>query len=261
MKKLSFYNIGFTIRAAISLTILSIAIIIITNDPSSSYADNQGIDFYSLNSMPDGMKSLEPLIENWWNWWEDHPAGMANNWPECFKGDGGLTDNNKSIVFLADPALAVESNVNARNQKCEISSNQLLYLTVYPGECSTGSKPHEGEYPELKRPEDLLKCAQDSNVVIKRMQVKVDGIDVSSHIIRQSTQQPFKFIIKQDNSDDWEKPIVGGNNTSMAENYYLFFKPLPIGDHTIEVEVIRQPLQANQPVEHDVAKWSIKVVA
>ena len=28
----------------------------------------------------------------------------------------------------------------------------------------------------------------------------------------------------------------------------------------IEVEVIRQPVQANQPVEHDVAKWNIKVV-
>ena len=35
---------------------------------------------------------------------------------------------------------------------------------------------------------------------------------------------------------------------------------LPVGDHTIEVEVIRQPLQANQPVEHDVAKWNVKVV-
>lgn len=33
-----------------------------------------------------------------------------------------------------------------------------------------------------------------------------------------------------------------------------------IGDHTIELEVSRQPLQANQPVEHDVAKWNIKVV-
>jgi hypothetical protein len=33
-----------------------------------------------------------------------------------------------------------------------------------------------------------------------------------------------------------------------------------LGDHLIELEVIRQPLQANQPVEHDVAKWNIKVV-
>jgi hypothetical protein len=47
----------------------------------------------------------------------------------------------------------------------------------------------------------------------------------------------------------------------MAENYYLLFKPLPVGEHTIELEVIRQPLQANQPVEYDVVKWNIKVVS
>ena len=31
--------------------------------PSSSYADKQGVDFYSINSMPEGMKSLEPLMK------------------------------------------------------------------------------------------------------------------------------------------------------------------------------------------------------
>jgi hypothetical protein len=64
--------------------------------------------------------------------------------------------------------------------------------------------------------------------------------------------------VPQDNAFELPAPIAGRNNTSMSENYYLFFKPLPVGDHTIELEVI--PLQANQPVEHDGAKWNIKVV-
>ncbi|MGB0004418.1 MAG: hypothetical protein WBP74_07155, partial [Nitrososphaeraceae archaeon] len=45
----------------------------------------------------------------------------------------------------------------------------------------------EGEFPDMKSTSDLLNCAQDSNKVIKLMQVKVDGNDVSSNIIRQST--------------------------------------------------------------------------
>jgi hypothetical protein len=251
-------SIRLDIRGIIFPTLLMATIIILTSS-SKSYATNS-VDFYSPNSPPAGVKSLEPLIGKWWNWWEDHPASMAKNWPECFKGDGGAIGNNQSIVFTPNTALAVEGNANAKNQKCQISSNQLLYLIVYPGECSTGSKPHEGEFPETKSVADFLNCAQDVNKVIKKMQVKVDGQDVSSHIIRQTTSQPFNFIIKPDNADDWKAPIVGGNNTSMAENYYLFFKPLPAGDYTIELEVIRQPLQANQPVEHDVAKWNIKVV-
>jgi hypothetical protein len=95
---------------------------------------------------------------------------------------------------------------------------------------------------------------------MKLMQVKVDGKDVSSNIVRQTTSQPFKFIVPIDNAFEFSTPIAGGNNTSMAENYYLLFRPLPVGDHTINLEVILQPLQANQPVEHDVAKWSIKVL-
>jgi hypothetical protein len=44
----------------------------------------------------------------------------------------------------------------------------------------------------------------------------------------------------------------------MAENYYLFFKPLPVGDHMIELHVIRKPPEGTS--EDDIAKWDIKVV-
>jgi hypothetical protein len=63
-----------------------------------------------------------------------------------------------------------------------------------------------------------------------------------------------------DNAFSFSTPIAGGNNTSMPERYYLFFKPLPVRDHTINVEVIRQHLQENQPVEHDIVKWKTKVI-
>ena len=258
----SLYSIRVDIRKIIFLTLLMTTILIITSSSPSKnlYAIPSGIDFYSPNSPPAGVKSLEPLIAKWWNWQFAIPSTTQKNWPDCHKGDGGIIGNNQSVVFTGDPASAVSKNVNARNQKCEISSSQLLYLTVYPGECSTGSKPNEGEYPDTKSPADLLNCAQDSNKNIKLMQVKVDGQDVSSNIVRQTTSKPFNLNIPPDNAYEYSAPVVGKNNTSMAEHYYLFFKPLPVGDHTIELHVIRQPLQANQPVEDDVAKWNIKVV-
>ena len=86
--------------------------------------------------------SNEPLIGKWWNWWLSTPSKIANNWPECIKGDGGKADNSHSIVFLGNVAQAVDKNVNSRNQKCQISSNDLIYLSVYPGECSTGANSY-----------------------------------------------------------------------------------------------------------------------
>ena len=152
MHSLSLHSIRLDIRKMIFLTLLMTTILIITSSSPSKnlYASPSGIDFYSPNSPPAGVKSLEPLISKWWNWRVSIPSNTSTNWPECLKGDGGVIGNNQSVVFLGDPASAVEKNVNARNQKCEISSSQLLYLTVYPGECSTGSKPNEGEYPNMK---------------------------------------------------------------------------------------------------------------
>ena len=99
-----------------------------------------------------------------------HPR-IAHNWPVCLKQN--VITGNQSVVFLGNPAYSDENNVNARNQKCEISSNQSLYLTLYPGECST----LEANESSVSR---LLECAKDSNQVIKLNQVKVDYKDVSS---------------------------------------------------------------------------------
>jgi hypothetical protein len=35
---------------------------------------------------------------------------------------------------------------------------------------------------------------------------------------------------------EWQRPIAGGNNTAMAESYYLLFKPLPVGHHTLATD-------------------------
>lgn len=230
--------------------ILLVTTIVIIGSPLQIQAQ-AGIGYYSPSSPPAGMKSLEPLIGQWWNGWVNHPPSYIGSWPSCVKWESTI-GHNQSVVFLADPASASGSNVNATKQSCVISPSQALFLSVYEGECSTA------EYPGYSPPQ-LLKCAQDSNQVIRLMQVKVDGNDVSSNIIRQSTSRPYNVTFPTINTYDLKAPEVG-KFQAMGETYYLFFKPLPKGDHMITVEVIRVPLQANQPVEHDLAKWSIKVV-
>ena len=95
------------------------------------------------------------------------------------------------------------------------------------------------------------------------MQVKVDGKMRSLVHYLQTTSQPFKLVIKPDNADDWKKPIGGGNNTSMAENYYLFFKPLPnwTSHNRIGRDYIKSCSKLNQPVERYVRQSGVlKVV-
>jgi hypothetical protein len=121
-----------------------------------------------------------------------------------------VTVANRSVVFLGDPASATVggANENATHQSCQISSSQLLYLSVYEGECS------QGEFPGHSIPQ-LLTCAQDSNKVIKLMQVKVDGMDVSSNIVHESTSQPYVYTIRSsDNAYNLKLPTSDGRKLS-----------------------------------------------
>jgi hypothetical protein len=76
---------------------------------------------------------------------------------------------------------------------------QTNYLTVYPGECSTLPIPGEGEIPDNKTPEELLQCAVDSNAGLSQ-QVKFDGKDISSDIVKQSTSQPFAYLVPSEDN-------------------------------------------------------------
>ena len=41
---------------------------------------------------------------------------------------------------------------------------------------------------------------------------------------------------------------------------YVFIKPLPVGTHKIELEVLRNPQEPNQPVEYPIVKYTINVI-
>ena len=77
------------------------------------------------------------------------------------------------------------------------SFSVLVVLTILIWMFSTFYKicKHTGaysmSYAYTTTSPSLLNCAQDSNRVMKLMQVKVDGKDVSSDIVRQTTSQPF----------------------------------------------------------------------
>lgn len=241
----------FRYRRVLFITLL-LTIIIIIGNPSRLQAQ-AGISFYSPSTPPTGMGSFQPLIAKWWDFNSNQPSRIHNSWPICLKGD--VTVGNRSVVFLGDPASAPagDVNVNATRQVCQITSSQLLHLIVYSGFCSQGDSPGKS-IPQL------LTCAQDTNKIIKLMKATVDGVDVTFNIIRETTSQPFILSVHSSDNAFAEKLNPTCCGEAMAEDYFLLFKPLPIGDHQITVEVIRVPLQANQPVEHDIAKWDINVV-
>lgn len=237
------------------LIICTISLMSIIPSNVKAAGNVSGIGFYNTNSLPSGIKSVDPIIENWWNWWARQPSTYSQNWPSCMMGQAEKIAGNQSVVFFGDPAAAVDTNVNARNQKCQISSDQAIFFPPYNGLCNTGEEGHEKDTPA-----GLLACAIGTNEGIKLKTLKIDGKDFSNQIFRTRTTSSFIWDVPRDNIYGFP-PSNGnvGRHTSMAEGYYVFIKPLPVGTHIIEVEVIRAP--PPDPVEHPIVKYTVNVVS
>jgi hypothetical protein len=85
MSSLSHHSTRLYTRIIVA-SLLMITIVLLGN-LAKIYASTS-VEFYSPNSPPAGVKSLEPLIAKWWNWWNAVPAAAATNWPQCIKADG-----------------------------------------------------------------------------------------------------------------------------------------------------------------------------
>jgi hypothetical protein len=232
--------------------LVSIFLMFIAGSTAKAVGSKSIVGFYSPKSLPEGMKSVEPVIEKYWQTWIAEPPKYAENWPKCLIMKPDQMAGNQSIVFLGDPASAVEKNVNARNQNCDVSSNEAIFFPPYNGICDTG------EFPSYT-PSQLLDCAIGTNKGIKLMNLKIDGVDVSDKIFHTNTSKPFIWNIPKVNFYQMTEPHVG-SHPAMAEGYYVFLKPLPVGVHTIELKVLRVPPEPNQPVEHPNAKYTLNIV-
>ncbi len=221
---------------------------VVSSSTFQSYASDSGIRFYSPNSLPGGIK-FEDILGPYWTSLSAQPPSYLTSWPQCVK-EVATVSKNQSLTFLGELAWASQKNTNATQQKCQISLNSKLYLSVYDGECS------KAEYPSYSVPQ-LLKCAQDSNQVIRLMKVMIDGRDVSSNITKESSSHPYYVTFEPGNAWGLSPPSIG-TFQAMGESYYLLFYPLPRGQHTIQVEVIRTD-QPSGTVEHDLAHWDINV--
>ena len=100
------------------------------------------------------------------------------------------------------------------------------------------------------RKEDQFEISRSSSIY-KRILIVDDEPDIAISL---------KMVLDSSNDDDKQKIKIDVTSYTDPVEALSDFKPMPVGDHKIELEVIRVPLEANQPVEHDVDKWDIKVV-
>jgi hypothetical protein len=142
---------------------------------------------------------------------------------------------DENVWFLPDgkSLSTVEYNLGKLNpgyveeRSCTVPHDRAILIQIYGGGC---------DYSELnlKTDEDLENCAHKGLNEVK-LSVKVDGIEIMNTANKLNyLPEMYEYNITYPENNVFL--ATPGIYEARAHGYYLFLKPLSIGDHTIEID-------------------------
>jgi len=205
-----------------------------------SYA--YGFELYSKSDTPFGTP-YDVWIGKWWNWWISVPVDQfdANGTPisTC------LINKAESMVMLMETAIGGKSH-----QTCDISSTQGIMVPLWTGFYDeSASVEHKNDsYEQLSQ-----QARKEVNLGTVNSQVKLDGVTIAV-LDETSTMRQGALDYKINSMDNVTEIYAKGFNITIPENthfpgqqpgtfrsgahgWYVFLKPLPVGDHEIYYNV------------------------
>jgi hypothetical protein len=189
-----------------------------------------GIDFFSKDESPFGTP-YDLWVARWWNWNAKIPLDNETGKLGGLKDNGCLINNNQSVVMLVDTAAG-----GKMNQVCKISANQGILIPIWTGECDRSSKGYENatfeKLSDCARGFDLGKVSGEVKVDNKVV-ARLDAVDLKANAMENVTEintRQFNMTYPEDSHLTFTK---AGTFPTTAHGWFVFLKPLPLGQHTI----------------------------
>ena len=207
------------------LVTVSISLFLATVIVPPAYA----VDVFQKDELPFG-KPYEQWIQDWWRWNAAIP-GDAETTFAGVKEDGCLINNEGPVAMLMDPAIG-----GVHHQYCEISSNQGILIPAWSALCSGAIKGYENasfkHLSECARQYNLGKVTVNAWVDRKPLaQVKAEDYKTINLInASELYSKGFNITIPADSNLAADYP---GTHLGAAHGWYIFLKPLPVGEHTV----------------------------
>jgi hypothetical protein len=226
------------IQNSVNKYFTSLVIIMILSVFVFGLSNANGVELYSKNDKPFGIP-YEDWITKWWNWWIKVSKEEA-----IPKENGCLMNKSDSMVMLMETAVA------SNHQNCKISSKDGIMIPIWTGWVDASNPDHKNApYEELKKA-----VRQDANSGAVTSLVKVDGIPVAKldEVSKTATDGTLDYKINSINnvteiaSKEFNITIPKethfpdnppGTFRAAAQGWYVFVKPLPPGNHTIDYNV------------------------
>jgi hypothetical protein len=187
------------------------------------------VGVFQKDELPFG-KPYEQWVQDWWRWNAAIPGDPETTFAGV-KENGCLIKKTGPVAFLMDPAIGGE-----HHQKCKISSNQGILISGWSAECDGSVKGFENksfkELSECARENDLGKVT--ANVWVDNKPIaQVNAEDYRTINLINATKlstKGFNITTPENSNLAVDYP---GTHLGAAHGWYIFLKPLPVGEHTV----------------------------
>jgi hypothetical protein len=215
----------------------------------ASVQDVYAIAVFSKDEKPFNV-SYDDWASKFWNQW------IGKNTDQSTPKPGGcLLVNSNSNKSESMAMLMEDADVNTPPlQVCKISSDRGVIVPLWVGWCDTGTNKGFSE-------DQLTNCARRQNLGNIVSNVYVDGIPAAKLNVRQSLipgSQTLEYKINSlNNINDFaskeftltipepqnthKSNQVAGTWNAVSQGWWVFLKPLPLGQHTIRYVVQVSP--------------------
>lgn len=169
--------------------------------------------FFTPKSNPYG-KSYEEWARNWWQW---HISLPKSENPKNVSVTSCPVLNNGQVTFI-DHRL-----VGNYEFSCNIPANTAVLTTILSGESDTD---------EVGNDEKAMLGSAKGGGDLSSTAVTLDNVSLKGYDDRITTKF-FNITIPKDNIYDASE----GTFKSVVDGYFLFLKPLPKGEHNVNIKV------------------------
>ncbi len=191
--------------------------------------------------------SITDLDKDWWDVVLETPSGNKHPSEDLDGSACSAGDLHEKVWFLFGTFGGIA------NRECEIPSGKIIYF-AHGYECNSIENPQENTDEKLK------KCAAigaNKEIIPGKYKVKFDGKEINDLFDYKVISPPFNITLPE----NAVFKLPPGNASAAAVTYYIFFKPLDPGIHTLEASTssIPDPLNPGKQVN----SWNVnyKMVA
>jgi len=179
-------------------------------------------------------------IGKWWQWSTSVPKTESTAFPDypnhISKVDCAIRQDPTSPVFFLFVPIVDEPTAE---RKCDVPKDKAILIPIISGEADTGD-PEQTDKSE----QGLIQTAISGNDYAA-ISVKLDDTKLNFSEDPKFRALSGFFNITLPEHNIWEEKEKPGTYTGVAEGYFLFLKPLAVGNHTLYFEAATNPPNPN----------------